>query len=617
MTLRPIPARWFELVTIPRDLARTVECLSRTGVVELEAQSGAEDRARLPDFDEELKAHHDFAKRYQAYWPAPAHRSRTETQDLIHTLTAARRTLRTWQQAADPIIAAIERNAAERDRLALLRSALAHAKGDLPDLTLLTQAGPRLAARIMQLPEGATLQELPALALLKTWTADGAEYVLAVGRHADIAQLDSQLPALKGRVLPLPEWLPSSVAAALPALAERIAAIDNDQRSLNAKLAETNRRLDVASALGEIALIDWLSHHVNEMRRSQRLAWVTGWTSDVGGEHLREALDAERSRYILRLSEPPSGSSPPSVLVNPAWVRAFEEIARMLGTPAQDEADPSVVVAVVAPILFGFMFGDVGQGFVVLLAGILLGRQLPLLRMLIPGGLSAMVFGLAFGSVFSREDIIRPLWLHPIEHPITLLVVAITIGVAVLSVGLGLDALQAHWRGEARQWWEHRAGLMLAYFGLVVTPIRIEGLAVAALGAVWYVLGAAAIVSGHRLGAIGRALAELVEEGLRLLVNTVSFARVGAFALAHAGLSVAIVEVANATGPYGYWPVLIAGNVLVIALEGLVVSIQTTRLMLFEFFIRFLIARGRAFSPLLPPDLPQMRYAEPKPEGTP
>jgi V/A-type H+-transporting ATPase subunit I len=289
----------------------------------------------------------------------------------------------------------------------------------------------------------------------------------------------------------------------------------------------------------------------------------------------------------------------------------------MLGTPAQDEADPSVVVAVVAPILFGFMFGDVGQGFVVLLAGILLGRQLPLLRMLIPGGLSAMLFGLAFGSVFSREDIIPPLWLHPIEHPITLLVVAITIGVAVLSVGLGLDALQAHWRGEARQWWKHRAGLMLAYFGLVVTPIRIEGLAVAALGAVWYVLGAAAMVSGHRLGAIGRALAELVEEGLRLLVNTVSFARVGAFALAHAGLSVAIVEVANATGPYGYWPVLIAGNVLVIALEGLVVSIQTTRLMLFEFFIRFLIARGRAFSPLLPPDLPQMRYAEPKPEGTP
>jgi V/A-type H+-transporting ATPase subunit I len=81
----------------------------------------------------------------------------------------------------------------------------------------------------------------------------------------------------------------------------------------------------------------------------------------------------------------------------------------------------------------------------------------------------------------------------------------------------------------------------------------------------------------------------------------VSFARVGAFALAHAGLSVAVTELADAAGAVGYWPVFVIGNAFIIALEGLVVSIQTTRLMLFEFFIRFLHAGGREFNPLRPP----------------
>jgi len=94
----------------------------------------------------------------------------------------------------------------------------------------------------------------------------------------------------------------------------------------------------------------------------------------------------------------------------------------------------------------------------------------------------------------------------------------------------------------------------------------------------------------------------------------VSFARVGAFALAHTGLSVAIIEMAQTSGSIGYWIVLVLGNVLVIMLEGVVVSIQTTRLLLFEFFIRFLTGAGRAFKPLPPPILKNL--SEPTLGGT-
>ncbi|HET9041759.1 MAG TPA: hypothetical protein VFN70_01340, partial [Burkholderiales bacterium] len=97
---------------------------------------------------------------------------------------------------------------------------------------------------------------------------------------------------------------------------------------------------------------------------------------------------------------------------------------------------------------------------------------------------------------------------------------------------------------------------------------------------------------------------ELVERGMQILINTLSFARVGAFALAHAGLSSAVVALADAAGgTFGFLVVLALGNVLILALEGLVVSIQTTRLVLFEFFARFFQAEGREFRPLAPPPI--------------
>ncbi len=98
---------------------------------------------------------------------------------------------------------------------------------------------------------------------------------------------------------------------------------------------------------------------------------------------------------------------------------------------------------------------------------------------------------------------------------------------------------------------------------------------------------------------MGQAFADLTETLLQLIVNTLSFARVGAFALAHAGLSAAAVGIGAASGSrIGFAAALLIGNVFIMVLEGLVVGIQTTRLVLFEFFIRFLEAGGRPFQPL-------------------
>jgi V/A-type H+-transporting ATPase subunit I len=223
-----------------------------------------------------------------------------------------------------------------------------------------------------------------------------------------------------------------------------------------------------------------------------------------------------------------------------------------------------------------------------------------MLKVLVAGGLAAMVFGVLFGSVFSREDWIPALWQHPLSAPLVVLAVPLAFGVALLMLGLALTGVQAYWRGAGAHWWRGEAGLLLIYGAAIAAWFWSPGWWLAGIGVVWYLAGCG-----------WRASGELLELVFQLAVNTLSFTRVGAFALAHAGLSSAIVVLAHAAShPLVALAVMLIGNVLVIVLEALVVSIQTTRLILFEFFIRFLKADGRPFRPLpRPPQLLTRRVA--------
>jgi V/A-type H+-transporting ATPase subunit I len=143
-------------------------------------------------------------------------------------------------------------------------------------------------------------------------------------------------------------------------------------------------------------------------------------------------------------------------------------------------------------------------------------------------------------------------------------------------------------------------GFLVFYLGVIGLLAGQPGAPIVALGLVWYGVGSF-LVHRRILGTLA-AVGHLLESGLQILVNTLSFARVGAFALAHAALSDAIVTMARVPdSALAGLLILVVGNAVVIALEGLVVSIQTTRLVLFEFFNRFLRGGGRVFKPLPAP----------------
>ena len=96
---------------------------------------------------------------------------------------------------------------------------------------------------------------------------------------------------------------------------------------------------------------------------------------------------------------------------------------------------------------------------------------------------------------------------------------------------------------------------------------------------------------------IGESVAEnffeLFEVVLSYVTNTISFIRIGAFALSHAGMMTVVYLLAST--PTGYNPViLVIGNLVVIGVEGLIVGIQVLRLEFYELFSRFYSGDGRS-----------------------
>lgn len=608
--LRPRACRWFELITSRDELAPVLEALARAGAVELQTPESPAPALLGAGAAQALERFHELAKSSHGHWPAAGGGAGRRITDPGATLAARVAQVEAWRRQADPLITELERLDARASKLSEIARLLEADPAAWPEPGLLAAAGRfRIEARIYALSTRSPASALPAQVMQLTLpgTTDREEnFVLLVGRRESMAELDPLMTTRQARRIDWPADLGGSVAEASDDVRARRAALAARRADLEQSLQALAQRHELAAARADIERVEWLVRHGTGLAASERLAWVTGWTTATDEEHFCLGLRQQGLHCLVQFPAPPPHSQPPSVLVNPPWARIFEGFARMIGQPGRDEADPSPLLALIAPLLFGFMFGDVGQGALLCIAGLLLRRRLPMLVLLVPGGVMAMLFGLLFGSVFAREDLLPALWLRPLHEPLVVLACALGLGALILLAGLLLDAVQAFWRHEARDWWAHRAGLVLAYVGSLLAAWRPEMLALIPVGAGWTLLASFAQARRGRVPAALGALAHFVEQALQLAVNTISFARVGAFALAHAGLSVAVTGLAEAGGAIGYWIVLGFGNLLILLLEGLVVSIQTTRLLLFEFFVRFLEGRGRRFRPLPPPNVQTM-----------
>lgn len=597
--IRPRPARWFEILAARDDATLVLGALGATGAVELEARPAA----RLPDEFAELEPlvaqFIELASRYRAYWPQSRERCSPFPERPSVTLSRCLAAIRAWAEVAEPLIARMQHVEAERAELAQWSAVLQSISDESIDFAAFGTAGPVLHKGLFAFPAGSRFEPPPDV-LARSVDTGSAHCVLAIGADAQLAAIAQQCAAEKGRAYDVPPWFAGRAADVIAAIAREHDASDRKRRELAVELDAVHARHDLLTALGDAHRLQWVMRHVRALDSDELFCWITGWTSDFRDEALTAAVSACGARALVHFPAPPRDMRPPLLLANPWWARPFEIFSRAIGMPSRNEADPSALLALAVPLMFGYMFGDVGQGAVLAVGGALLAKRFPIARLFVAGGLSAIAFGILFGSVFSMHGVIAPRWIDPLEDPLTILVVPLVGGALLMAVGLALSAFEHWWRGEFRYWLGTDAGLGVAYAGLMASFLDSRALALAAVGAAWFCIGHG--IAARRWGAGFASVGELVERLLQIGINTLSFSRVGAFALAHAGLSAAIAALVHASGhPAVAAVVLVAGNVVVIVLETLVVSIQTTRLVLFEFFTRFLAGEGRAFHPLPTP----------------
>ena len=345
-----------------------------------------------------------------------------------------------------------------------------------------------------------------------------------------------------------------------------------------------------------------------------------GWMSrGDAAKFEREIADDPLIHVIEEDVDEKLTAAPPTKLKNPKIFKPFEMFVEMYGLPAYNEMDPTIFIALTYTLMFGIMFGDVGQGLVLLIGGFLLYRfkRMNLAAIISLAGVWSTFFGFMYGSIFGFEDKLNPVWMRPMDNIMTTLMLAVGFGMVLILIAMIINIVNAVRAKELGTVLFGQSGLagMICYgtavlcIVLYVTghPIPATGILAVAVGvplvAIMFKEPLSNLVErkskilpdGSIAMYIVEALVELFDVVLSYATNSISFVRVGAFALSHAGMMGVVLTLAGYESGSPNWIIVVLGNIVVTALEGLVVGIQVLRLEYYEMFSRFYKGSGKPF----------------------
>jgi V/A-type H+-transporting ATPase subunit I len=425
---------------------------------------------------------------------------------------------------------------------------------------------------------------------------------------------------------------PSEVIHRIQADIDRSQQAVNEQKTSLKRLA-AEQRAQIQALLWRVRTSRILSEAIGRFSKFRYTYVISGWvpTAKVAefSDSLRQVC-ADISIETFTFKRGSNQQDVPVALNNPGVFRSFQLFVTNYSNPRYEEVDPTFLLALAFPFLFGAMFGDVGQGLaLVLLGSLLASRKIKALSamsglggIVAACGLATTVFGFLYGSIFGFEDVLPALIFRPMGNPLEALAFAIAVGVVLLSIGYLLNIINAWTTHDWGDLLFHPHGVAgLALYGSLVglaievliskypiPPIGFGLLALATGLAVMFSELLKLLIEGQPLEVEGgivtyvfRSLFELFEVLISLLSNSISFVRVGAFAIAHVGLVEVVFILAQLVSPgqgIGYWLVVAFGNLFIIGFEGVIVGIQTLRLTYYEFFSKFFNGGGMRYEPL-------------------
>lgn len=421
-----------------------------------------------------------------------------------------------------------------------------------------------------------------------------------------------------------------------------------DQEADLVKLAGSYKN-DLQQMLWDVHISRVLADAIVRFGQLRHTYVVVGWVPTSELETLTSRLkEVSREVLIESVQTGRSGhhSQVPVALSTNKWLKPIQMLVGTYGHPSYGELDPTLLMAFTFPLLYGAMFGDLGQGAVLLVLGLLMHYRIFMKSMQSLGlliaycGASAALFGFLYGSIFGFEGHLveeylhfhfEPTWISPMENILSILSIAIDAGIIILMFSFLLGMLN---NVRSRDW----AHLLFGHTGIAAfifyicflamlggflgdtalapkvavainslplpftTLLAIFGVIVMFGGFFRNMVEGHTLIEGKGIGGfmmfLIQSLMDLIETVISMLSNTLSFIRVGAFAVAHGGLSLAIFSLAGEEPTLGFWITIFLGNIFIIGFEGLIVGIQTMRLHYYEILGKFFHGGGMQFEPL-------------------
>jgi V/A-type H+-transporting ATPase subunit I len=360
--------------------------------------------------------------------------------------------------------------------------------------------------------------------------------------------------------------------------------------------------------------------------RTNVISVVQGWILEDNVHALDKIIDDMQKKtgelFYLEYEDPghddhaiptPEPEMSPSIL-QPAW-----KLTSLRGWPATNEINPMYITILVFSFQFGLMFGDIGQGAVFLLAGLIISRKYKrgmmskLGTLFIPMGIFAILFGIGYDSIFLKEGLLfhhNQFMPNPVHETTTLMKWVFKIATVEIVFGLVLGAIN-QWK-EGHKWGilgEHGLGMILYVGGLSLSVFEFirtnDFMGVMGYWGFYVMLGGmflamlepiiAAVVGGHfNIEVIGEGVGALLMTFVEGLANLFSFLRIVAFALAHASLAGAAHQLAGFMGDI---PSLILMNLIAMSFEFMSSGVQSLRLLYYEFMGKFYHGGGTQFRP--------------------
>ena len=334
---------------------------------------------------------------------------------------------------------------------------------------------------------------------------------------------------------------------------------------------------------------------------------LEGWIPNKNREEFLQGLEHATVTFL------PFEGEAPVLLETPLAFKPFEKLITSFAYPRYGEINPVVPFALSFLLIFGIMFGDVGHGLILAIIGKTVKRVSTkfsdLGQVYYLSGLSSIVFGLLYGSIFGLHDLLPHLLFTPIENVQATILFSIGVGVAIITLSFFLHIVTALKRKEPSLLFVSEGSVLwlLVYWFLI--GIAVKSL-VQQMNVTYEVMVVGVLLLIIFIQMLRKkqeqteAVIDLIREFMDMITNTISFLRVGAFALAHGALFMAVFSIAKIISEshgesFFYWMAIIIGNSVIIVLEGVVVTIQTLRLEYYEFFKRFFKGGGLPYRPYM------------------